>query len=257
MWYLILFLIAICFIIICIRKYRLEHFNQNECKINIIVPIREREKELGIFIQNIDKIFKERHITYIIYLVEQTHENKLFNRGKLINIGFLEAEKNDFSNFYYMSDVDVFPKTKNIFNIECRDEFRHLYGSSNIAGGVFTANNEIFKKVNGFSNNYWGWGLEDDDIAHRLKLSKIKINTKYRIKRHNKDVGDLPSHPEYEVHKKKMQENNRKYYNNCIYNYKKNIKTIFEDGLTTCNYTVLKKYNYQNKDNIIRLLVDI
>ena len=257
MLYLILFLTIICFIILCIRKHRLEHFDQKECKINIVVPIREREKELSEFINHIEKILKQRNITYILYLVEQTHENKLFNRGKLINVGFLEAEKNDFSDFYLISDVDIFPKTKNIFNIECQNEFRHLYGSSNIAGGVFTTNAEIFKKVNGFSNNYWGWGLEDDDIAHRFKLSKVPINLKYRIKRPNKDVGDLPSRPEYEKQKKKLHSNNRGFYYNCIKKYKENIKTVFEDGLTTCNYTILKKYNYHGVDNIIRILVDI
>ena len=29
-----------------------------------------------------------------------------------------------------------------------------------------------------------------------------------------------------------------------IKKYRENIKTVFEDGLTTCNYTILKKYNY-------------
>ena len=33
-------------------------------------------------------------------------------------------------------------------------------------------NSNIFKKVNGFSNNYWGWGLEDDDLTKRLLLHK-------------------------------------------------------------------------------------
>ena len=80
---------------------------------------------------------------------------------------------------------------------------------------------------------------------------------KYRIKRPNKDVGDLPSRPEYEIQKKKMQSNNKQYYNKCIKKYKENIKTVFEDGLTTCNYTILKKYNYHSVDNIIRILVDI
>jgi len=28
---------------------------------------------------------------------------------------------------------------------------------------------EVFKKVNGLSNRYWGWGLEDDEFYARLR----------------------------------------------------------------------------------------
>lgn len=36
-----------------------------------------------------------------------------------------------------------------------------------LVGGVFAIKREHFLKVNGFSNLYWGWGGEDDDMAYR------------------------------------------------------------------------------------------
>lgn len=30
-------------------------------------------------------------------------------------------------------------------------------------------------RINGLSNNYWGWGLEDDEFYLRLKEAKIGI----------------------------------------------------------------------------------
>jgi predicted glycosyltransferase involved in capsule biosynthesis len=36
-----------------------------------------------------------------------------------------------------------------------------------IFGGVEAIWKEHFEKVNGFSNKYWGWGGEDDDLYHR------------------------------------------------------------------------------------------
>ena len=258
MFYKTLIIILLCFLSIClIKNFKIEFFSKKKCKINIIVPIRDREKELSVFIKNIDRIFKMKNIEYKLYLIEQTHENKLFNRGKLLNIGFLEANKNNFSNYYLMSDVDIYPKTKDIFNIECKKEYRHLYGNTKTAGGVFTIDSNLFKKINGFSNNYWGWGSEDNDLSDRLKLSKIPINLKHRKKRPDSNVGDLQSKPDYQKQKKKMGSNNKLLYHKCKKEYRKNIKNILKDGLRTCNYTVLKKYNYHGKNNIIRILVDI
>ena len=34
-------------------------------------------------------------------------------------------------------------------------------------GGVTALNSEQFEKINGYPNNYWGWGGEDDDVANR------------------------------------------------------------------------------------------
>lgn len=34
-------------------------------------------------------------------------------------------------------------------------------------GGVSALSPEQYLKMNGFPNNYWGWGGEDDDIAVR------------------------------------------------------------------------------------------
>lgn len=35
---------------------------------------------------------------------------------------------------------------------------------------------EQFIQVNGMSNNYWGWGLEDDEFYVRLKDAKLNVS---------------------------------------------------------------------------------
>ena len=37
---------------------------------------------------------------------------------------------------------------------------------------------EQFRQVNGFSNQYWGWGGEDDNFYIRVKKNNLKF-TRY------------------------------------------------------------------------------
>ena len=42
-------------------------------------------------------------------------------------------------------------------------------------GGVSVLSNSDFKKINGFSNVFWGWGGEDDDLYHRLLFHNLTL----------------------------------------------------------------------------------
>ena len=50
-------------------------------------------------------------------------------------------------------------------------------------GGVTLFPTKVFEKINGYSNKYWGWGYEDDDLFHRclhhnIQTDDIKIISK-------------------------------------------------------------------------------
>lgn len=52
---------------------------------------------------------------------------------------------------------------------------------------------EHFHLVNGFSNVFWGWGGEDDDMANRIKahglhISRYPVNiARYKMLTHKKE----------------------------------------------------------------------
>ena len=40
-------------------------------------------------------------------------------------------------------------------------------------GGAVLVPNSIFRAVNGYSNDYWGWGFEDEDIKARFAVAGV------------------------------------------------------------------------------------
>ncbi|CAK0825452.1 unnamed protein product [Prorocentrum cordatum] len=41
------------------------------------------------------------------------------------------------------------------------------------AGGIVGMSPEHWRKINGFGNNYFGWGGEDDELFHRLRINSL------------------------------------------------------------------------------------
>ena len=148
---------------------------------NVIIPIRDREKELDILTDKLVDIFKKQNIQYNIIIIEQC-DGKKFNKGKISNVGFLEAERMNFSDNYLFNDVDVFPINDKIIDykfhkkIKNSEIIRHPYGHKHCFSCFFLITGTIFKKINGYSNNFWGWGGEDTNLEHRARALEIKIN---------------------------------------------------------------------------------
>uniref|UniRef100_A0A8C3Y5B6 Beta-1,4-galactosyltransferase 3 n=1 Tax=Catharus ustulatus TaxID=91951 RepID=A0A8C3Y5B6_CATUS len=63
-------------------------------------------------------------------------------------------------------------------------------------GGVSALTPDQYMKMNGFPNEYWGWGGEDDDIATRVRLAGMKISRPpisighYKMVKHKSDKGN-------------------------------------------------------------------
>ena len=159
-------------------------------KLGIIVPYRDRYEQLEIFKKRIVRFLEDKNIDYEVIIVEQDNA-KLFNRGMLLNIGFTYAEKLG-CDYVVFHDVDTIPyKVDYSYSdipIHLATNFMKANNMSKIVfdtyfGGVTMFTVKDFKKINGFSNKYWGWGFEDDDLLLRcikngLSLKKKKIKNR-------------------------------------------------------------------------------
>uniref|UniRef100_A0A493TP49 Beta-1,4-galactosyltransferase n=1 Tax=Anas platyrhynchos platyrhynchos TaxID=8840 RepID=A0A493TP49_ANAPP len=147
-------------------------------------------------------------VAYGIYIINQYGEDT-FNRAKLLNVGFLEALKDDEEyDCFIFSDVDLIPMDdRNLYR--CYEQPRHFavgmdkFGFrlpyAGYFGGVSGLSKSQFLKINGFPNEYWGWGGEDDDIFNRISLNGMKVSRpdirigRYRMIKHERDKHNEPN----------------------------------------------------------------
>jgi hypothetical protein len=142
-------------------------------KLGIVVPYRNRFEHLVEFKDSIISYLENNgYSNYEVIIVEQDNA-KLFNRGMLLNIGFKEAKKLK-CNYVVFHDMDMLPVD---VDYSYSDVPMHL-ATDNIPfesyfGGITLFPSELFEKINGFSNLYWGWGFEDDDLRYRCVKNNI------------------------------------------------------------------------------------
>ena len=148
----------------------------NKTDFVIIAPIRDRDKHAILFTNYMNDYFREYDTSmnlYKIILIEQLNMEIPFNRGMLFNIGVNYVEKNlPNINWMCMHDIDIVPHHLTYKSKDPRFKVKHLVKQrySGHLGGITCFDKSTYINcVNGFSNNYWGWGCEDDDLCMRVQ----------------------------------------------------------------------------------------
>uniref|UniRef100_A0A1B6HUM2 Beta-1,4-N-acetylgalactosaminyltransferase n=1 Tax=Homalodisca liturata TaxID=320908 RepID=A0A1B6HUM2_9HEMI len=186
-------------------------------RVAIIIPYRNREVHLYILLRNLHPMLQRQQIDYGIFVIEQAGDGP-FNRAMLFNVGFLEALKLREFDCFIFHDVDLLPEDDRNF-YTCPEQPRHMSVAVDIFqyklpyaelfGGVSAMTKEQFQQVNGFSNMFWGWGGEDDDISSRIKNSGLHISrypnniARYTMLTHRKEKANPKRYEKlYNSHKR-------------------------------------------------------
>lgn len=112
-------------------------------KIAIIVPYRNRDYNLRLFLLHMHRLLSKQLIDYGVYLIQPT-KKLVFNRGLLMNIGYKEALK-DNPNWQcvVLHDVDLLPESElNIYS--CPQTPRHMSSAVSTFKYKLNTHSEVF-----------------------------------------------------------------------------------------------------------------
>ncbi|XP_075899413.1 beta-1,4-galactosyltransferase 3 [Nelusetta ayraudi] len=216
------------------------HYRPPDCEARhrtaIIIPHRDREHHLRILLYYLHPFLQRQQIQYGIYVIHQAG-NYTFNRAKLMNVGFREAMREEDWDCLFFHDVDLIPEDdRNTYVCESNpkhaviamDKFGYKLPYKMFFGGVAALTPLHYLKMNGFPNNYWGWGGEDDDISVRVTLAGLYITRpsltvgRYKMIKHKLDKGNNVNPKRFNMLAKTRQ-------------------TWKQDGMNTAEYEIVSR----------------
>ena len=153
-------------------------------RVGVIVPFRDlhaeqhRAAHLATFVPHMATFLGGCCEDYRVVVVEQSDDGRKFNRGQLLNVGYLLARAAGCDAFVF-HDVDLLPSVElgaAYATVPREDRPCHIArvwdrysGNPDYFGGIANWTGPDFERINGFPNNYWGWGGEDDEMMRRSK----------------------------------------------------------------------------------------
>jgi len=182
----------------------------NTRSVAIIVPYRDihpkqqRSRHLKQFVPFMIKFLsnqlhnKNSIVDYHIYIIEQSNDERKFNRGKLLNIGFDIAKKNKCRkgngnndsermvdhDVFIFHDVDLLPTNDEVLGpyytqfpsvpIHIARVWDRYSNNPKYFGGIVSFSASDMKRINGYPNTFWGWGGEDDEMQKRCERLNLK-----------------------------------------------------------------------------------
>jgi hypothetical protein len=211
----------------------------------VIIPYRDRAENLARLVPALHAHLAA--VDHRIAVVEQAGDG-VFNKGRLLNAGFdlHRAEQ----AYFCFHDVDLlpeneacnysYPTTPTHVSKYC-SQFDYAVPYSGIFGGVVLFNRRDFLRVNGYSNEYWGWGCEDDDIARRIAKRGLAIarrEGRYASQPHARGWNQEATPDAYRRNRARLR---------SAYPY-------VRDGLTSLAYTLAGRFD---EPGYVRYLVDV
>ena len=143
-----------------------------------VVPYRcvdqpERKHQLQLFLHTIRGFLPKCYI----FVMEQ-YDRGPFNRGALLNVS-VEASGASMDHIFCFHDLKYLPTVESIQEYVRElpvNTVRHVRPKeAQQFGGVILMRCGDFKRINGFPNDFWGCGGENDELHKRILRAGLRI----------------------------------------------------------------------------------
>lgn len=240
-------------------------------KIGIITIFRNNQDNTRLIQKRIFTYWMNKMLSqicnYEIIIVEQS-EKYAFNIGKLKNIGFEYLNKNSKEPIYnyIFCDIDSIPDSELVkYYFKQTDSLNSLASEGTrytqvdkrkpFVGAMISCSEKVFKDINGYPNNFYGWEGEDTNLL--LRLSDLKLPIYVNKKGSIIDTEEV-GNKQKDLRTKIDELNTNKERESQVYEKNMNFMNYKENGLSNLNYTVLyeNKFKYENNKNY-HIIVDL
>jgi hypothetical protein len=215
----------------------------------IIIPYRNREKHLKYYLENTVPLLQKHIPNGKVVIVEQDWNNKLFNRGCLLNIGVKEYENKTVHCMTHDVDINPFEETILKYYVDPipDNSIKGIYTSvCNTLGGIIKFKSKTFININGFPNNIWGWGQEDKALQNRGEFKKINITKNI--------LNNDPNQNKYLLRFNDI--NDRILYTGPnMYNIRMNDQILLASGLNNLQYKILERKDINDYVELIKVSI--
>ena len=165
---------------------------QRRQQLAVIIPFRGdlHGGAMAAFCDSLPTHLSRVDADFRLLVVNQVDDHP-FNRAALANAGFLSLTdpeslrgsaptdgQQQRIDCIAVHDVDRFPAVTNrsceavtrlYYTCPAPGELPRVLHPESYTGGVLVIRPELFRAVNGFSNRFWGWGHEDNELYLRLR----------------------------------------------------------------------------------------
>ncbi|XP_066936567.1 beta-1,4-N-acetylgalactosaminyltransferase bre-4-like [Clytia hemisphaerica] len=142
----------------------------------IIILFRNHEQHLPVMLRHLHTVLRCQQIHYRIFVIEQS--DYLVPENDRI---FYDCRKSPAHMSVAVDTLGCMPL-----------QYEHF-------GGVVSTTKAHFELANGYSNIFWQWGGEDDNVSHRLRKNGLNIHRQLKNVARYKMLSHAPAKREVQL----------------------------------------------------------